>query len=397
MIGAQSSIMSAMGNVFRSALLLLIAIIVGVTAMEVILRVAGISYPLFTQADEWTGFALRPGVEGWQTDEGTAYVKINDVGMRDRQHAKEKPAGTFRVAVLGDSFAEARQVEEDETFWKLMEGQLQTCAGERKTIEVLNFGVSGFGTTQEFLQLHHRIWEYHPDLILLAFTTGNDVRNNSAALEGKGEKPYFSVVNDMLQLDLSFRDSPGFRRQSGGFSVFKQWLYQRSRVMQLVRRVTAGMRGAGAAGGGAPGKEEGLDEGIYTEPSTAEWADAWLVTEKILMEMNKEAREHGALFIVATLSNGIQVHPDVSVRDAYAKRLEAFGLFYPERRLGAIGARGGFPVFTLGPALAEIASQKQMYLHGFSNTTMGEGHWNEDGHREASQLLSQLLCAGEYF
>ena len=35
-----------------------------------------------------------------------AYVRINDDGLRDRAHTKEKPANTFRIAVLGDSYAE---------------------------------------------------------------------------------------------------------------------------------------------------------------------------------------------------------------------------------------------------------------------------------------------------
>ena len=38
-------------------------------------------------------------------------------------------------------------------------------------VEVINFGVSGFGTTQELLTLEYKVWKYSPDVVLLAFTT----------------------------------------------------------------------------------------------------------------------------------------------------------------------------------------------------------------------------------
>lgn len=388
-----------MKKVLQSVGLVVISLVVAAALMELLLRLLGISYPLFTQADPWTGFALRPGAEGWQTDEGRAYVKINSMGMRDREHAKGKPEGTFRVAVLGDSFAEARQVSREKTFWSLMERELQECSSNGKAIEVLNFGVSGFGTAQQLIQLRRRVWDYHPDLVLLAFTTGNDVRNNSAALEGSGDKPYFRLEDGKLQLDASFRERPSFRRQTSALSSFKQRLHARSRILQLLHRTAGTLRksAAGNAGGAALGSEAGLDDAIYTEPTTPEWRNAWAVTEKLLATMREETRGHGVPFVVATLSNGIQVNPDVAARDAFAKKFGARGLFYPEQRLEAIGARSGFSVLALGPALAKIAEKEKMFLHGFSNTALGEGHWNEDGHREAAKLLSQLLCAGGYF
>jgi len=56
---------------------------------------------------------LRPGAEGWWSKEGGAYVRINNGGLRDREHAKAKPTNALRIAVLGDSYAEALQVPID--------------------------------------------------------------------------------------------------------------------------------------------------------------------------------------------------------------------------------------------------------------------------------------------
>ena len=49
---------------------------------------------------------------------------INSDGLRDREHAKRKPLGTFRVAVLGDSFTLATHVDVEKTYWSVLERYL---------------------------------------------------------------------------------------------------------------------------------------------------------------------------------------------------------------------------------------------------------------------------------
>ncbi len=31
-------------------------------------------------------------------------------------------------------------------------------------------------------------------------------------------------------------------------------------------------------------------------------------------------------------------------------------------------------------------------MHGFKNTAMGRGHWNEEGHRFAGEILVNEIC-----
>src|SRR5262245_26687987 len=135
-------------------------------AAEVALRLADFSYPVFYGPDPFRGAAHLPDTEGWYREEGEAFVRINSAGFRDREHAPKKPDGTFRVAVLGDSYAEAMQVSEDDAFWAVAERELASCpalAGRRA--EVLNFGVSGYGTAQEIETLRHSVWRFEPDVV----------------------------------------------------------------------------------------------------------------------------------------------------------------------------------------------------------------------------------------
>ena len=141
----------------KKLLLILFGLLVGCLLTEVFLRVIGYSYPIFYTTDYYRGFALRPGLEGHYQREGESYVRINSDGQRDRERAKAKPPDTVRIAVLGDSFAEAMHVPMEQTFWSLLERKLEEChAFPGKHVEVLNFGVSGYGTAQELMTLRKK-------------------------------------------------------------------------------------------------------------------------------------------------------------------------------------------------------------------------------------------------
>src|SRR5690349_37900 len=136
----------------------------GIVLVEAALRMWGVSYPVFAASDSSRGHALRPGARGWQTEEGRAYVRINSDGLRDREHTFTKPEHTFRIALLGDSYVEALQVPLEKTFWWLLQDKLRGCAGVHGApVEVVNFGVGGYGTAQELLTLREHVWKYSPD------------------------------------------------------------------------------------------------------------------------------------------------------------------------------------------------------------------------------------------
>jgi lysophospholipase L1-like esterase len=339
-------------------------------------------------------------MEGWQRDEGRAYVKISAQGLRDREHSIAKPAGTYRIAVLGDSYTEAMQVDIDRTFWSLLPKRLQSCGfAAGKKLETLNFGVSGYGTAHELLTLRERVWPYAPDMVLLAFFPGNDVRNNSKALEGEKGRAYFSLKDDRLYLDTAFRDDPEFKDKQR-ISVHRA-LLQESRIYQLLRRVRAGNIAqhfhnapvAAALASGVKLTEPGLDEQVFHEPADEKWREAWEITDRLVLAANEETRSHAARFVLAVLSTPGTVYPDPQMRARYAESLGVKSLFYPEERLQRLGEHDGFDVLALAPAMQRAADEKHVFLHGFENTRPGFGHWNEAGHALAADLIAGALCA----
>ena len=127
-------------------LLLGVTILLCLAAAEIALRVVGFSAPPFYMANQLTGGGLAPGVEGWYTREGEAFITINSAGLRDQEHFLTNPGNAYRIAVLGDSYSEAFQVDLADTFWSVMERDLGACPPlEGRTVEAINFGVSGLG------------------------------------------------------------------------------------------------------------------------------------------------------------------------------------------------------------------------------------------------------------
>lgn len=375
-----------------SLLLAAAALLASLALAEGVLRLAGFSHPNFFVPDPRFGLRLRPGIEGWQRQEGEAYVRITQRGLRDRDRPLDKPPGTVRVAVLGDSFTEAMQVSLEDTFPALLEQRLNACdAFPGRAAEVLNFGVSNYGTAQQLLLLRDEVWRWSPDVVLLAFFQGNDVRNNSRALDRGTNRPFFVLDDRRLELDDSFLDEDGFRR-----SVYLAELLaplQQLRLYQLARKARAALRKQESSGENRQIlSEPGLDDAVLRPPPDARWEAAWTVTERLVRRMSEETRARGARFVLATLSMGATVHPDREARERYAAALGVPDLFYPERRLLGLGKRAGFDAIALAPEMQRHAEATGSYLHGFHNSRMGFGHWNAEGHRLAAELLARHFC-----
>ena len=113
---------------FVKSLLFIGGLAIALLLTEVGLRVSGFSHFNPYVVDSEVGFSLRPNAEGWWRKDGLTYVKINSQGLRDREHVFGKPPDTIRIAVLGDSFAEAFQVPMENAFWAVMEDRLSECA-----------------------------------------------------------------------------------------------------------------------------------------------------------------------------------------------------------------------------------------------------------------------------
>jgi hypothetical protein len=380
------------------------SLLVGLALAEGSLRLLGLSWPVFYRPDPILGEVPIPGAEGWDRSENAVFVRFNEHGMRDRPRSLPKPPGTLRIALLGDSYVEAKQVDLEETVGAVLERELDLCPSlEGREVEVLNFGVSGYGTTQALLMFRERARKFAPDIVILGFFVGNDIRNNSLALQG-ASKPHFVERDGDLVLDTSFAEGIGtlLRNSALGRSWYEMTPY--SRTAQLVAATLRARRErereerrreeerTAATAAGTPGFEPGLDHAIFFEPAAEPWESAWRLSEKILARLRDEVEDTGAHFLLATIGTGIQVHPDPAVRSAFARTLGVPDLEAPERRLSLIARRQAIDHLPLVPPLRRYAEVTGSCVHGFVGAVPCGGHWNSLGHRVAASALAERIC-----
>jgi hypothetical protein len=382
-------------RVLACCLGILVALIVG----ELALRSIGFSAPVFQDFDPVLGMANRPGVEGWWRREGKAYVQINLAGMRDVERSQVKAADTLRIAVLGDSFVEAFHVDRESSYCVVLERELaKRLKPAGRNVEVLNFGCSGFGTGQELLMLKHRVAAYAPDVVLLAILTGNDIADNSHEIN-PFPRPYFRLHGDVLELDDTFFQSAECAARTRGSGKLLMWLLDHSRMLQLVNLVRIRRQAAAIADQSARlAKESGLFPEAMQPPTDERWTEAWALTERLLLEIQKECQRLGASLFVVTIGCSDQVAPDAERRARFQETYHVDDLFYADKRIAAWCDQHGVPCLMLPPILQRYAESHKVDLHGFAPQP-GYGHWNELGHTAGAEatavwqapLLTQLV------
>jgi lysophospholipase L1-like esterase len=180
-------------------------VLVAIVALSLVPRLRRALFPIYLQepGHELTGhrylYDAQLGwrnIPGWQSTTMGKPLSINSHGLRDREYKWDKPPGVKRILVLGDSFAWGYGVADSEIFTEVLEREL---AGGKQSWQVLNSGVSGWGTDQEYLFLNSEGFRYSPDIVILAFFCVNDPTNNGHWEQYGLRKPVFRSTN----LDLA--------------------------------------------------------------------------------------------------------------------------------------------------------------------------------------------------
>jgi hypothetical protein len=369
----------------------------GLGLLELGLWLADYSVLTPYRLDPQLGHVGQPGAEGWWRGENTVYLRLNSQGWRDVERSVEKPAGTIRLALLGDSFAAGFDVPLAATVGAVLERELNGCwGGDGRRVEVLNFAVVAYGTAQELLLLRGQVGAYQPDLVLLGFFSGNDVRDNYRPLSRGKLKPFFTWQDGEPAVDNSFRELPEYRLRASPPGQAFYWLEDRSRLVQLLHQSvrTASLRwltDRPPAAERPAGRSVGLVEQVLLPPASQPWQQAWEVTERLLLLVQAEASKLGAGFALAVFPLPQQVDPDPAWRARYQRALGLDSLLYPEQRLTEFGRQHGLEVIPLAVGLRTWAERQQVNLHGHP-PHLGSGHWNEQGHLAAGRLLAERFC-----
>lgn len=149
----------------------------------------GVSYYPATAA--YLDTMVRGGEIGYQHRphlDGRYYgvpVKINSLGLREREIPLTPPPGERRVLVLGDSVPFGIAVPWEDAFPYRLEGLLNAGRSGPPIYRVINMGVPSYNTEQQLIQLESLGLRLDPRLVLLFFTE-NDIEPKMWVFDKRG-------------------------------------------------------------------------------------------------------------------------------------------------------------------------------------------------------------------
>ena len=341
--------------------------------------------PRLWEFDAELGWRHIPGAAGEMvTPEFELDIAINGDGLRDRDYARTRIPGSWRLLAFGDSFVEGWGVPLESSVSKRLEVELQEQGGDR-AVEVINFGVAGYGTDQELLFFEKQGRLYRPDDVLIFFY-GNDLWNNGVRRgigAERGYKPYFRLDREgMLKLaGVPVKKTPAWDPE---WQARQPWQFRLERYLHRHWHLFA-LLGKALAGEEVKSKQrQQFYEGLYGRDAAGEMRSLWELTGHLLNAFVDRVERAGARPLVVYVPSIVQIEEE----DWKTKR-ELFGLVgefdldKPNKRLAAFATQYGFRFLDLAPAFRERARTTTLFLR--------DSHWNEAGHALAGERIAAFL------
>lgn len=317
----------------------------------------------------------------------------NSAGMHDGEHALSKEKGVFRILVIGDSFVEARQVEERETSASILEATLNARAPAGVRYEVISAGASAWAPAQELIYFRSEGQFYQPDLVLGFWYPANDLMDllpdHRMTFEGTNcYSPYFAICNGQFDPEPWF-SAPGLApTQASCFAPKKavasllNRVYFNSRLYQHLEPLLMKYQ---------PRVKYAFNFSPWLDRPDPTLAYAYQVTDGVYAELAGEARQAGAktALVIVPLKEALYYELDQTSRleiEAHYPELKGANPRLPNQKLMELMAARDILVLDLQPLFLAHLKSGGGVLYGDVDS-----HWNRPGNQLVGELIARWL------
>lgn len=343
----------------------------------------------YTEYDPWLGWKHKPGARvAIERRDYQSEVSINSLGLCDKERRYQKPRGGFRILLLGDSFIEAFSVPAGKGIAALLETSLSQG---RNGFEVINGGVVGYSTDQEYLFFTREAFRFEPDVVLL-FVYYNDILANGSTVSYRKAKPKLSFTTGyprvagvpVPEIPAEAADPRPPEPQEGSVALAMigdrlersapraYSLLAQVGVWPPIRVITV------------PGELK-----VYQRSWSQEIDLAFRITGKILNALALDVWGRGGRFAVVYVPSSLEVH------DAdWELTLRRYGLDKADwdrgrvvSALGEMAKAGRYPLLDLTDALRHGSGGLRGRAYYLNDV-----HWNLLGHTIAAREVERLLA-----
>lgn len=315
-------------------------------------------------------------------------IAINAAGQRDRDYETQRQPDSWRLLAIGDSYVEGWGVPLEATVAKRLEDMLQQRRPDI-TVEVINMGVSGYGTDQELLYFEREGRLYQPDDVLVFFYA-NDLWNNVSQVgigAEEGFKPYF-VLTPGGGLRLAGVPVPKVPSWDEAWRATRPWPQRLRRYLHRHCHLYVLVQQAFFPPLGPLEKRQRYYQALYETDISGRWQEHWELTGRLLREFDLQVQRAGARMHVVYIPAMAQVYAGEWERRLRLNRLEEIDLdrAKPSRQLAAFAGRHDLSFLDLYPVFLDHPETEPLY---YTQDT----HWTEAGHELAAQTVAAFLMA----
>ena len=176
-------------HLLTGAIGILVFVLIFAGSSELILHLMGFGNPIVYRIDPLVGYYPAPHQDVHRYG---GNIHINGFGMRSRDVTAEKPTGTFRILMLGDStLYGGSYLDQSEIYSarleKLLDQNASALPNSPRQVEVLGMGVNAWGPQHELAYVKE-FGLFHADLVMVMGPPADAYR----PLYGIEQLPFFA-------------------------------------------------------------------------------------------------------------------------------------------------------------------------------------------------------------
>ena len=306
---------------------------------------------------------------------------VNNLGFRDEPMTIEKPEGTFRILLVGDSFMEGESVNLDQTAAQTLERELTETMGE--SIEVVNMGVMSYSPIIYQRVIEDKGLPLDPDLVIVAVDM-SDFQNDYSYAKDLDESGNFRNILFQQKMGQPHVVLPGVN------AGIKFWLRSHSvlysevadRTKQLIRKMrhipepTVFKINDPASD---PHFATRSEDNVHRE-------EMWHPFGNSLIAINKLMEKAKVPWIAVTYPYGHQVRGDEWSKGRLKNGFESARVYLMTAAdlLVSFGKDNGFRVINLAPVFQKEAEYQSNLLY-----YPMDGHFTPLGHKVFAEMLKE--------
>jgi lysophospholipase L1-like esterase len=315
---------------------------------------------------EWSIMKLEPNQSGTYRKGLMSEVKgkyrINSDGWNSVRDYSESKGEAIRIAVIGDSYVEAIEVDVDQAFPAILEKDLSEKGYK---VEVYRFGLSGASLSEYLQMMRYAYQKFRPDIAMVNIFY-NDFTESMAGLSTHNHRLRFKQISTSKFVGVPPEPyAPSQIRRLLGKSTLIRFLYYQMALSERVSMLKHLF------------KKIEVEQNV--DLSALELDESIIgVTRHVFKEFKLLSKQHGVKLLLSIDTPRSYIYSNKNTRKSKVYRFNLISLNAANEI--------GIEIIDLTDAFVDDYKRNRQRFE-----FKIDGHWNSRGHRVVGQTISKFL------